>query len=59
MLIGNAVSGWLVSGFEVIVFIWAWVALALLHGLWRSMWKPAADPIRPAGPTGRGAPKER
>ena len=59
MSVANAASGWLVNGFESVVVLWAWMAMALLHGLWRSMWKPAADPIRPAGPTGAGARKER
>ena len=59
MLVLNAGSGWLVNGFEAVVVLWAWMAVALLHGLWRSMWKPAADPIRPAGPTWAGTRKER
>ena len=44
-------SGWIISGFQAIVFLWVWVAVALLYGLWRSAAKPDPDPIRPSGPT--------
>ena len=39
-------AGWIVSGFQAIVILWAWVAVVLLHGLWRSVAKPDPDAIR-------------
>lgn len=45
-------SGWMIDGFFAWVALWAWGALVLLYGLWRSLSRPAPDPIRPAGPTG-------
>ena len=30
----------------------AWLALALLHGVWRLSRSEEADPIRPSGPLG-------
>jgi hypothetical protein len=44
-------AGWIVSGFEAVVILWAWVAIVLLHGLWRSVAKPDPDTIRSSGPT--------
>jgi hypothetical protein len=41
----------MISGFQAIVFLWAWVAVVLLYGLWRSVAKAGPDPIRPSGPT--------
>jgi len=41
----------MLSGFQAIVFLWVWVAVVLLYGLWRSVAKLDPDPIRPSGPT--------
>jgi hypothetical protein len=43
--------GWIVSGFQAVVVLWAWVAVVLIHGLWRSAAKPDPDAIRSSGPT--------
>ena len=44
-------TGWIVSGFQAVVILWAWVAVVLLHGLWHSVAKPDPDAIRDSGPT--------
>mgnify|MGYP001825680210 CR=1 FL=1 len=44
-------AGWIVSGFQAVVVLWAWVAVVLIHGLWRSVAKPDPDAIRSSGPT--------
>jgi len=44
-------AGWIISGFQAVVILWAWVAVVLLHGLWRSVTKPDPDAIRESGPT--------
>ena len=43
-------TGWLVSGFEAQVFLWAWIVLALLYGLYRSFVQPDPDSLRASGP---------
>ena len=49
--IGVAESvGWYATGFVAAIVLWAWVAAVLLFGLWRSIYQPAADPLRSAGP---------
>lgn len=48
----EAAAGWLISGFQYWVTLWVWVALVVLYGLWRSVARPADDPIRASGPTG-------
>jgi len=44
-------AGWIVSGFQAVVILWSWVAVVLIHGLWRSVAKPDPDTIRSSGPT--------
>jgi hypothetical protein len=44
--------GWIISGFQFIVFLWIWVVVVLLGGLIRSLYRPEPDPIRPPGPIG-------
>lgn len=46
-----AAAGWIVSGFQSIVALWVWIAIVLIHGLWRSVAKPDPDTIRSSGPT--------
>lgn len=42
----------MLSGFQAIVFLWIWVGVTLLYGLfWRSLYRPEPDPIRPSGPS--------
>ncbi len=43
-------TAWFATGFEAALALWTWVAVVLLSGLWRSIYRPAADPIRPSGP---------
>jgi hypothetical protein len=35
-----------------LTFLWLWLAVAVLHGLWRSRGRAELDPVRPAGPLG-------
>ena len=44
-------SEFLITGFHAEVALWVWVLAVLLHGLWRSVWSPETDPLRPSGPT--------
>ncbi len=46
----EAVRGWTFGGFEAMLILALWVALVLLHGLFRSLYRPDLDPIRPSGP---------
>ena len=46
----SAATGWLVSGFQAQAFVWAWTALVLLYGLYRSFVQPDPDALRPSGP---------
>ena len=43
-------GGWMLSGFQAVVTLWAWLGVVLAHGLWRSSGGAEQDPIRPAGP---------
>lgn len=50
---GNAhqVTGGMINGFQAMIFLWTWLGVVLIHGLfWRSLQRPEPDPIRPAGP---------
>ena len=45
-------SGFLINGFQAILFLGAWFALVILHGLfWRSLHRPEPDPVRAPGPS--------
>jgi hypothetical protein len=46
----DAQTGWLVSEFQTIVTLGAWLVLTLFYGLYRSVRHPEPDPIRPSGP---------
>jgi len=55
MSIGHAVApatGWIINGFETLVFLAIWAGVMILYGLWRSLNRPEPDAIRPSGPTG-------
>jgi hypothetical protein len=39
-----------ISGFQAVCALWAWVAVVVLFGLWRSVLKPEPDAIRQSGP---------
>jgi hypothetical protein len=45
-------AGWIINGFESLVFLVIWVGVVVLYGLWRSLNRPEPDTIRPSGPTG-------
>jgi len=45
---GHGVS--IVSDYQAWVFLWAWVAVVLLYGFWRSLYRKEADAIRDPGP---------
>ena len=39
------------SGFQVVMALWAWAVIVLLHAAWRSLLGvPEQDPIRESGP---------
>ncbi len=42
----------MISGFSAMVAVAIWGGLVLIHGLYRSLLRPAPNPIRPAGPGG-------
>lgn len=44
------VSAAIVSGFQVVLSLWAWTLLVSLHAAWRALLGPETDPIRPSGP---------
>jgi hypothetical protein len=44
------VAGWVLTGFQVWVALWAWAGLVALHALWRVLHGPETDPVRPSGP---------
>lgn len=45
-------AGLMINGFQATVTLSIWTGLVLIHGLfWRSLRKPAPDPVRPSGPT--------
>jgi hypothetical protein len=48
----EALTGWIITGFQTQVFVWCWIVFVLLYGLYRSFTKPDPDAIRPAGPVG-------
>jgi hypothetical protein len=44
-------AGWLPTATVALATLWAWLAAVVLHGLfWRSVRRPAPDPIRSSGP---------
>ena len=43
-------TGSVISGFHMWVFLWIWVPVVLIYGLWRSLYRPDPDEIRPSGP---------
>ena len=49
-MMGAPTAGWTFGGFEAMLTLVIWVALMLLHGLFRSLYRPDPDPIRPSGP---------
>jgi hypothetical protein len=40
----------MITAFQVWIALGLWLVAALLHGVWRSLRRPAPDPIRPPGP---------
>ncbi len=41
----------MISGFQVVMALWAWALIVLLHAAWRSLTGGAEqDPIRESGP---------
>lgn len=50
MEMGTPNPGWMINGFQTVVFLWASVLLVLLHAAWRSLAGQETDPIRPTGP---------
>ena len=47
---GTEHAGWVVTDFQAVVALWAWVLIVLLHCVFRLWSRPDADPIRPSGP---------
>jgi hypothetical protein len=43
-------AGWYLDARTAWIFLVAWGAAVLLHGLWRSMGEAEQDPIRESGP---------
>ena len=41
---------WLVTGFQTVLLLWAWLALVALHVIWRISAGGVADEIRESGP---------
>ena len=46
----DALTGWIITGFQAQVFVWCWTVFVLSYGLYRSFTKPEPDPIRSSGP---------
>ena len=46
----TALSMGMISGFQVVMALWAWAVLVLLHAAWRSLLGNEQDPIRESGP---------
>ena len=46
----NGQAHGMISGFSAISLLWLWVAVVLLHGLFRSTLRSDPDPHRPSGP---------
>ena len=42
--------GWVLTGFQCWVALWAWVCLVLLHSIFRLWSRPGPDPVRESGP---------
>ena len=40
----------IISGFQVVLALWAWALIVTLHAAWRSLLGPEQDPIREPGP---------
>ena len=46
-------SGWLINGFQTMVFLAGWSVAVVVYGLfWRSISRSDPDPVRPSGPLG-------
>lgn len=43
-------SGWMITGFQSWVFLWIWVGILVVYGVWRSLGGARPDPIQPSGP---------
>jgi len=50
MELGTPIPGWTINGFQIVVVLWSWVSLVLLHAVWRSLAGPETDQVRPTGP---------
>jgi len=50
MDMGTPIPGWMIDGFQTVVFLWGWVLLVLLHAVWRSLAGPETDAVRETGP---------
>jgi hypothetical protein len=46
----ESAAGWFLGAKEAWWFLWIWLAVVLIHGLWRSRGDAPQDPIRPSGP---------
>ena len=46
----TSLSGWALTGFQVVMATWGWALVVLLHAVWRAFQGPETDPIREAGP---------
>lgn len=46
-------GGWMLDVDTMIAGLSVWLAVVLLHGLWRSRGEAPVDPIRPSGPVFR------
>jgi len=46
----DALTGWIITGFQAQVFVWCWIVFVLLYGVYRSLTRPDPDPIRSSGP---------
>jgi hypothetical protein len=42
--------GYMISGFQAMVFVGVWVGVVVVYGLVRSLGSADPDPIRPPGP---------
>jgi hypothetical protein len=46
----EAAQGSTISGFAATVVLGVWGGATLAYALWRSLYRPDPDPIRPSGP---------
>ena len=46
----HEVGHWMLDARTAKIVVLAWIALALIYGLWRSRGAAAQDPIRESGP---------